>query len=250
MSSGAKALVIVPTYNERASLEATVSRLLAALPELDVLIVDDDSPDGTGVLADTIAAHVPRVHVLHRAQKRGLGAAYVAGFEWALVRDYETVIEFDADGSHQAEQLPALLEALTPETALVIGTRWMPGGAVHNWPWLRRFISRSATRYARLALRSQLRDITSGMRAYRASALRRVDFDQVSAHGYCFQIELAWLMEHSGLGVHEVPIDFIERTEGRSKMSFGIVAEALWLVTWWGLKVRFAKARLPQLASA
>lgn len=247
---GEGALVIMPTYNELASLEMTVSRLLGALPKIDVLIVDDSSPDGTGELAERLANSSTRVHVLHRSQKDGLGAAYVAGFRWALAHEYAAIVEFDADGSHQPEQLPALLAELGPQTSLVIGTRWMPGGAVHNWPKYRRFISRSATRYARVALRSQLRDITSGMRVFRASALKRVDLDAVSAHGYCFQIELAWLMEQSGLGVVEVPIDFVEREHGSSKMSIAIVIEALWLVSWWGLKVRFAKNRLPALTSA
>lgn len=247
LSDGQRTLVIVPTYNEIASLGSTVSRVLAALPLAHVLIVDDSSPDGTGALADRLASESPRVHVLHRAQKHGLGAAYIAGFEWALTRDFEVIVEFDADGSHLPEQLPALLTALTPDTSLVIGTRWMPGGAVHNWPWYRRFISRSATRYARFALRSRLRDVTSGMRAFRASALKRIDVKRVSAHGYCFQIELAWILEHGGLGVSEVPIDFVERTQGSSKMNFAIVLEALWLVSWWGVKVRFAKHRLPEL---
>lgn len=242
-NDGARTLVIVPTYNELASLELTVSRILKTLPQVNVLIVDDSSPDGTGALADRLAAESPRIHVLHRQEKQGLGAAYVAGFAWALDRDFEAIVEFDADGSHQPEQLPALLAALTPDTSVVIGTRWMPGGAVHNWPWYRRFISRSATRYARFALRSRLRDVTSGMRVFRAAALKQIDFNQVSAHGYCFQIELAWLIERSGLGVAEVPIDFVERAQGASKMSFGIVLEALWLVTWWGFKSRFAKRR-------
>lgn len=246
-SDGSHTLVIVPTYNEIASLESTLSRLLSSLPCAQVLIVDDSSPDGTGALADRLAADSPRVHVLHRREKTGLGAAYAAGFEWALTQEFEAIVEFDADGSHLPEQLPALLTALDDSTALVIGTRWIPGGAVHNWPWYRRFISRSATRYARFALRSQLHDVTSGMRAFRASALKQIDFTRVSAHGYCFQIELAWTLEHGGLGVAEVPIDFVERTQGTSKMSFAIVLEALWLVTWWGLKVRFSKHRLPQL---
>lgn len=241
--SGAGTLVILPTYNEAASLGRTVGRVLNALPSADILVVDDASPDGTGEIADSLAQNSPRIHVLHRPGKDGLGAAYQAGFEWALAREYTAVIEFDADGSHQAEQLPALLSALTPKTSLVIGTRWMPGGAVHNWPWFRRFISRSATRYARFALRSNLRDITSGMRVFQASALRDLNLSGVSAHGYCFQIELAWMVERAGLGVAEVPIDFVERTEGRSKMSLGIVLEALWLVTWWGLAVRFGGRR-------
>lgn len=231
---------MLPTYNESASLATTVERVLNALPDADVLIIDDASPDGTGALADDLCAQFASVHVLHRAAKQGLGAAYLAGFDWALERDYDVIVEFDADGSHLAEQLPRLLEALTDDTSLVIGTRWMPGGAVHNWPWTRRLISKSATRYARVALRSRLRDVTSGMRAFRASTLRDLDLEHVSAHGYGFQIELAWMVERAGLGVAEVPIDFVERAHGKSKMTLGIVLEALWLVTWWGVRSLFA----------
>jgi len=231
-------LVVLPTFNERASLESVVRRIRDALPQASILIVDDASPDGTGALADQLASHDLQFHVLHRANKEGLGRAYLAGFAWAFARDFEVIVEFDADGSHQPEQLPRLLDALTPEVSLVIGTRWMPGGAVHNWPRYRRFISRAATRFARASLRSTLRDITSGMRAFRVSALRTLNLDDLSAHGYCFQIELAWSFERNGFAVAEVPIDFVEREQGRSKMSLGVVLEALWLVTWWGVKLR------------
>ena len=236
-------LVVLPTFNERESLALVVQRIREALPAASILIVDDASPDGTGALADQLATHDHKLHVLHRAKKEGLGRAYLAGFAWAFAHNIDVIIEFDADGSHQAEQLPQLLDALTPNISLVIGTRWMPGGAVHNWPRYRRFISRAATRFARASLRSQLRDITSGMRAFRASALQTIDLAGLSAHGYCFQIELAWSFERHGFGVAEVPIDFVEREHGRSKMSLGIVAEALWLVTWWGVKMRLAPRR-------
>lgn len=234
----ASVLVILPTFNERASLEHVVLRIRDALPEASMLIVDDASPDGTGNLADELSARDARVLVLHRSKKEGLGRAYLAGFAWAFDHGFEIIVECDADGSHQTEQILRLLDALTPEISLVIGTRWMPGGSVRNWPWYRRVISRSATRFARASLRSNLRDITSGMRAFRASALKTIDLAGLSAHGYCFQIELAWSLERDGFEVAEVPIDFVEREHGRSKMSFGIVAEALWLVTWWGVKAR------------
>lgn len=235
-------IVVLPTFNERASLEAVVTRILRALPEAEILIVDDASPDGTGELADVLAVRSARVHALHREQKQGLGAAYVAGFDWALANGFSTIIECDADGSHQPEQLPALLDALTPEADLVIGTRWMPGGAVQNWPWYRRFISRAGTGFARCALRSQLRDVTSGMRAYRASTLQAVGYRDAAAHGYAFQVELAWRFERSGKAIREVPITFIEREQGRSKMTLGIVFEAFWLVTRWGWQERFGGA--------
>lgn len=239
-SSGRGALVILPTYNERTSLHAVVTRVHRALPSAHVLIVDDGSPDGTAKIADALAVD-SRVHVLHRSHKQGLGSAYLAGFRWAENRGYEVIIECDADGSHQPEQLPALLEALTDDVSLVIGTRWMPGGSVRGWPWYRRLISRAGTGFARVALRSRLRDMTSGMRAFRSSALQRLNLDDVSADGYGFQVEMAWRLERQGELVREVPIDFVERTQGSSKMSVGIVFEALWLVTVWGWTLRFAR---------
>lgn len=238
--SGRGALVILPTYNEQTSLQSVVSRIHQTLPNADILVVDDGSADGTAELADALAADV-RVQVLHRSHKQGLGSAYLAGFRWAENRGYAVIIECDADGSHQPEQLPALLEALTDDVSLVIGTRWMPGGSVRNWPWYRRLISKAGTGFARFALRSRLRDMTSGMRAFRFSALQRLNLDDVTADGYGFQVEMAWRLERQGDLVREVPIDFVERTQGRSKMSAGIVLEALWLVTVWGWKLRFGR---------
>lgn len=231
--------VVLPTYNERASLAETVQRIRRTLPDAAVLIVDDSSPDGTGLLADDRAAADAQVQVLHRTRKEGLGVAYVAGFTWALDHGFDIIVECDADGSHQPEQLTELVAALTPDVSLVIGTRWMPGGSVRNWPGYRRLISRLATSYARLLLRSTLRDVTSGFRAFRADALRTIEYRNAAAHGYCFQIELAWRTERAGLRVSEVPIEFVEREEGRSKMTLGIVLEALWLVTWWGVRSLF-----------
>jgi dolichol-phosphate mannosyltransferase len=234
----ANALVVVPTYCEAESLESVVRRLLDSDSRIDILIVDDNSPDGTGELADRIADRTPRVTVLHRPHKSGLGKAYLSGFAEAAVRGFEYVVEIDADGSHQPEQLPALLDALEAGADLAIGTRWMPGGEVHNWPLHRRLISRAGTRYARLLLRSHLRDITSGFRGYRLSTLQRLDVENAHSQGYCFQIELAWRVERAGGVIAEFPISFIEREQGQSKMSIGIVVEAMWRVTLWGIRGR------------
>lgn len=237
----ANALVIIPTYNESQSLAGVVERIRRAVPTAEILVVDDASPDGTGELADRIAAEDSSVHVLHRTAKAGLGSAYVAGFDWGLARDFDVLVEFDADGSHQPEQLPHLLAPLGKGAAMTIGTRWMPGGSVRNWPWYRRAISRTGTWFARVSLRSELRDITSGMRAFRASTLEMIHYETASAHGYGFQVELAWRAERGGLTIAQVPIDFVERAEGKSKMSISIVLEALWLVTKWGWQTRFKR---------
>jgi dolichol-phosphate mannosyltransferase len=230
-------LVIVPTYDEADNLEPWLQRLLAAVPSAHVLIVDDNSPDGTGRLADEHAAHEARVHVLHRERKQGLGAAYLAGFAWGLQRGYDVLVEMDADGSHRPEQLPRLLAAL-PHADLVLGARWVPGGSVVNWPWHRMLLSRGGNAYTRLVLGLPLHDATGGYRAYRASTLRRLDLDGVSSQGYCFQVDLAWRVVRAGCRVTEVPITFVERERGTSKMSGSIVREALWRVTAWGARHR------------
>lgn len=239
-------LVVLPTYNEVGSLADVVGRVHAAAPEADVLIVDDASPDGTGDLADRLAAADPRVRVLHRAQKLGLGSAYVAGFTHGLDAGYRWCVEMDGDGSHLPEQLPALLAAAAAGAGLVVGTRWMPSGRVLGWPAHRRWISRTGTRVARVSLRSRLRDITSGYRVLDARWLRLLDLDRIASHGYGFQVELAWTLERFGCPITEVPIDFVERRSGRSKMSLAIVFEALRRVLSWGWLMRFAPARLPR----
>lgn len=233
------AVVVIPTYNERANLAAVVARIRGAAPHLQVLIVDDNSPDGTGAIADSLAED-PCVTVLHRPGKSGLGSAYRSGFSIALTRGVDYIIEMDADGSHQPEQLPALLSALDDGAELAIGTRWMPGGVVVNWPLRRRMLSRGATLFARVMLRSRLRDITSGFRGFRATALAAVDHESLVSQGYCFQIELAWRAERAGLAITEVPITFVERVNGRSKMSVGIVTEAMRSVFVWGLAERLS----------
>lgn len=237
-----RVLVCIPTYDERETLPATVGRLRAAVPEADVLVLDDDSPDGTGLVADALAVDDPAIHVLHRQAKQGLGAAYVAGFGWALVQGYDVVVEMDADGSHQPEELPRLLAALRGAD-VVLGSRWVPGGEVRNWPYSRLLLSRGANLYTRLALGVPLGDATGGYRAYRRVVLEKIELDSVSSRGYCFQVDLVWKALRAGFRVVEVPITFVEREVGYSKMSRAIVAEALVSVTRWGIAARLRPDR-------
>ena len=234
--SGASALVIIPTFNERENLPKIVGRVREVLPEGHVLVVDDGSPDGTGQVADDMAAADPHIHVKHRTGKLGLGSAYLQGFAWGLGEGYDYLIEMDADGSHQVSELPLLLAAVADGAALAIGSRWVDGGRIVNWPRHRQAISRAGTAYARILLRSHLQDITSGFRAYSRAALESIDLDSLGAAGYVFQIELAWRIERQGLPIREVPITFIERVHGSSKMTTRIVVEALAKVTRWGLR--------------
>jgi dolichol-phosphate mannosyltransferase len=239
-----RVLVCVPTYNEKDNLEVIAGRLHAAVPDAHLLVIDDGSPDGTGELADRLAAEHDWVHVLHRTEKAGLGAAYVAGFGWAREHGYDVVVEMDADGSHAPEQLPALLSAL--ESAdLVLGSRWVEGGRVVNWPKSREVLSRGGNWWTRLALGLPLRDATGGFRAYRREVLDALPLDEISSQGYCFQVDLAWQTWRAGYRVVEVPITFVERERGESKMSRSIVVEALWRVTWWGLTSRRSADRQP-----
>ena len=230
-----RVLVCIPTYNERDNLPSVLDRVRAACPGVDVLVIDDASPDGTGELADAAAAANPQVHVLHRAEKSGLGTAYVVGFGWGLERGYDVLVEMDADGSHQPEELPRLLAAL--ESAdVVLGSRWVEGGVVNNWPRSRLWLSQGGNAYVRFALGLPLRDATGGYRAYRADVLRKLPLDEIASQGYCFQVDLVWQAWRAGFTVVEVPITFVERTLGKSKMSKAIVAEAFWRVTWWGAR--------------
>lgn len=243
---GNDVLVVLPTYNEVATLESVIEGLRAAVPGVSVLVVDDASPDGTGLLADQLASQHSHVHVLHRPAKQGLGTAYIAGFRWALGREYRWVVQMDSDGSHLPEQLPALLAAAGGGGAargadLVIGARWIPGGSVEGWPWHRRWVSRTGTRVARIALRSRLHDITSGFRVLSRDGLAQLRLDEIDSQGYAFQVETAWSVERSGLAIAEVPITFVERRAGRSKMTMGIVFEALALVVRWGLRLRLGR---------
>jgi dolichol-phosphate mannosyltransferase len=237
-----RVLVIVPTYNERDNIETIIDRVLQSVPEANVLVADDGSPDGTGKIADELAISDPRVHVLHRTEKAGLGAAYIAGFQWGLERGYDVLVEMDADGSHAPEQLPRLLAALR-QADLVLGSRWVAGGTVVNWPMSRELLSRSANIYTRVALGIPVRDATGGYRAYRRRVLESIDLADVSSQGYCFQVDLAWRAVLAGFRVVEVPITFADRERGESKMSGTIVREALWRVTQWGARHRVDQVR-------
>lgn len=233
-------LVVVPTYEEAENLPHLLRRLHAAAPEAHLLVVDDDSPDGTGEIAERAAGEHPWIHVLHRTEKAGLGAAYLAGFAWALARNYDAVLEMDADLSHHPEDVPRLLDALV-HSDVVLGSRWVPGGGVENWPAHRRLLSRGGSLYARLALGTRLRDATGGFRAYRREAMLALDLDSVASQGYVFQIELAQRALDAGLRVREIPIVFTERVRGQSKMRGGIVRESLMRLTWWGLSRRLER---------
>ncbi|MDF3302360.1 polyprenol monophosphomannose synthase [Streptomyces tropicalis] len=234
------ALVIIPTYNEAENVKAIIGRVRQAVPEAHVLVADDNSPDGTGKIADELAAEDAQVHVLHRKGKEGLGAAYLAGFRWGLERDYGVLVEMDADGSHQPEELPRLLTALKGAD-LVLGSRWVPGGRVVNWPKSREFLSRGGSTYSRLMLDVPLRDITGGYRAFRRETLEGLGLADVASQGYCFQVDLARRAVRAGFHVVEVPITFVERELGDSKMSRDIVVEALWRVTSWGVGERVTR---------
>ncbi|EFQ84020.1 glycosyltransferase, group 2 family protein [Aeromicrobium marinum DSM 15272] len=237
-------VVVVPTYNEVESLPRLLDALAVHLPQADVLVVDDNSPDGTGVVAASLARREPGIHVLHRPAKDGLGHAYRAGFAWALARDYAIVVQMDADGSHRPQDLPALVAAAEAGTDLVIGSRWVPGGGVRNWPWYRRAISRGGTRYARRMLGLPVADATAGFRAFRRLTLERIDLEAVASQGYCFQIDMTRRVLAAGMQVVELPILFVERERGRSKMSGAIVREALWRTTLWGLQRRRTPDRI------
>ncbi len=232
-----RVVVVIPTYNERDNLEWIVGRLRTAVPDADVLVVDDGSPDGTGDLADELAAADPQVSVVHRTEKAGLGAAYLHGFRVALERGYDVVGEMDADGSHQPEQLPSLLAALR-DADLVIGSRWVPGGSVVNWPLSRKVLSVGGNLYARVLLGIPLRDVTAGYRLFRRTTLEAIDLATVESAGYIFQTDLAFRTVRAGLRVVEVPIEFVERVRGESKMSRDVATESLRRITTWGLRER------------
>ncbi|MGW0615597.1 polyprenol monophosphomannose synthase [Streptomyces sp. NPDC002788] len=233
--SGDRLLVVVPTYNEADNISDITSRLRTAVPRADLLICDDNSPDGTGKIADELAEADRQVHVLHRMGKEGLGAAYLAGFRWGINRGYQVLVEMDADGSHRPEELPRLLAALDQGADLVLGSRWVAGGQVVNWPKSREWLSRGGSAYSRLLLRLPVRDVTGGYRVFRVRTLQGIGLDHVRSQGYCFQVDLLRRTVARGFTVVEVPITFVEREHGVSKMSRAIVAEALWRVTLWGL---------------
>jgi dolichol-phosphate mannosyltransferase len=237
-----RVLVVIPTYNEAENVRVIVDRVRAAVPEVEILIADDGSPDGTGAIADELAAADPQVHVLHRTTKEGLGAAYVAGFGWARDRGYDAVVEMDADGSHAPEELSTLLDTLRDSDA-VLGSRYVRGGKVVNWPFRRLLLSRGGNIYVRMVLGMPVRDATGGYRAYRMPVLDKIEVDTVLSQGYCFQVDLAWRAHKSGCRLVEVPITFAERERGQSKMSSSIVREALWRVTVWGAQAHLRSLR-------
>ncbi len=239
-----RSLVIIPTFNERENLPLILGRVREARPDADVLIVDDGSPDGTGDLADELALADPdAVYVMHRVSKDGLGAAYLAGFAWGLERGYAVVVEMDADGSHAPEQLHRLLDAIDAGADVAIGSRYVDGGAVRNWPLRRLLLSKTANTYSRLLLGVKIRDITAGYRAYRREVLEEIDLDAVDSKGYCFQIDLTWRAINNGFTIVEVPITFTERELGVSKMSGSNIREAMAKVARWGIGGRWDRAR-------
>jgi dolichol-phosphate mannosyltransferase len=238
-----RALVVIPTYNEIDSLEGVVREVLALGADLDILVVDDSSPDGTGELADRLAAAQSRVSVLHRGGKEGLGRAYLAGFDRAIAGGYPAVVELDADGSHPTASLPAMVTTLEgdPKLGVVIGSRWVPGGRVVDWSPFRQLLSRAGNVYARAMLGIPVSDSTAGFRVYRSGALQALHLADVHSRGYCFQIDMTIRMFDAGWGIRELPIEFRERRAGSSKMSKAIVAEAMSRVTIWGIQRRLGR---------
>ena len=237
-------LVVIPTYNELENLPIILDRLHKARPDVHVLVVDDGSPDGTGKLADELAAADPgRIQVMHRTEKAGLGAAYLASFAWGLAHNYSVLVEMDADGSHAPEQLYRLLDAIDAGADLAIGSRYVDGGTVRNWPWRRLVLSKTANTYARLLLGVGIHDITAGYRAYRRSVLEKIDLSAVDSKGYCFQVDLTWRAVNNGFTITEVPITFTERELGVSKMSGSNIREAMVKVARWGIGGRVNRLR-------
>jgi dolichol-phosphate mannosyltransferase len=236
-----RVIMVIPTYDEALNIEWITGRLRAAQPDVDVIIVDDNSPDGTGVIADRLAAADPRIRVLHHTEKAGLGAAYLHGFSVALEAGYDVIGEMDADGSHQPEQLHLLLAALE-RADLVIGSRWVPGGSVVNWPRSREILSRGGNLYVRLLLGSSVRDATAGFRVFRRSTLEKINLASVESAGYVFQADLAWRTQQAGLSIVEVPIEFIERVRCNSKLSGNVATESMKRITRWGLAERRRQA--------
>ncbi|WP_117212352.1 polyprenol monophosphomannose synthase [Allorhizocola rhizosphaerae] len=239
-----RVLVIIPTYNEADNVRLIVDRVRRSVPEVDVLIADDNSPDGTGRIADEMAAADSHVHVMHRAGKEGLGKAYVAGFGWARDHRYDVVVQMDADGSHAPEELPRLLDPLRAGADAVIGSRYVRGGKIMvDWPLHRLLLSRGGNFYIRVVLGMGVKDATGGYRAYRLSVLDKAELDSIQSQGYSYQVELTWRIHRSGCTIVEVPITFAEREHGASKMSGAIVKEAMWRVTVWGVQAKRSALR-------
>jgi dolichol-phosphate mannosyltransferase len=241
-AGGPSVLVIIPTYNESENIEKIVARVQEHAPQVHILVADDNSPDGTGAIADRLAGADERVKVLHRAGKEGLGKAYLAGFAWGIERGYDVLCEMDADGSHRPEDFPALMKALlTRDADLVIGSRYVRGGRTVNWPWHRALLSQGGNRWVRIVTGMRLHDATGGYRLFRRETLEKIDLSTVESAGYTFQVDLAWRTTRAGLRIVEVPIMFIERELGASKMSMNIVVEAMWRTTVWGTRYRLGR---------
>lgn len=245
MTEPALTLVMIPTYQERENIELILNRLHAAYPEAHALVVDDGSPDGTADVAEARARVDPRIHVLRRTEKKGLGAAYIAAMRWGMEHGYGVLVEMDADGSHPPETLPAMVAALDGpgRPGLVIGSRWVAGGSVVDWPKSREALSRAGNGYARLALGIDVHDATAGFRVYRSDLLARIPLHDIVSHGYCFQVDMTLRVLDAGAAIVEVPIEFREREYGESKMSRSIVVEAMLKVTQWGFERRILRRR-------
>ena len=238
-----RTLVITPTYQEAENIEQFLRQARAAVPDADILVVDDNSPDGTGAIAERVGAELGRVEVLHRPSKEGLGEAYRPAFSLGMERGYDRLVQIDADLSHDPVVIPRLLAALENGADVAVGSRYVEGGSIPHWPWFRRALSRYGNRYACFVLGIKLRDATSGYRAYRTSTLEQIDLASTRAKGYGFQIETAYRLHKLGGAVDEVPIEFTDRVRGYSKMTWGIFAEELLLVTWWGVRDRIFRRK-------
>jgi dolichol-phosphate mannosyltransferase len=238
-----RVLIVTPTYQESENIVEFLQRTRAAAPDADILVVDDNSPDGTATLADEVGAHLGHIEVLRRPRKIGIGEAVRAGFELGLNRGYDVVVQIDADLSHDPAALPTLLAEIDNGADAAIGSRYIPGGSIPHWPWYRRAVSKWGNRYATLVLRIPIRDATSGYRAFRTDTLKAADFAHTRSKGYGFQIELCYRVWQKGSHIAQVPITFTDRKRGHSKMSLGVGAEELALVTWWALQDRILKRR-------
>jgi dolichol-phosphate mannosyltransferase len=240
---GLRALVVMPTYNEADNIAEVLRRARAAAPDADLLVVDDSSPDGTADIARAMAAEVGGVDILTRPAKSGLGSAYREGFKWGRERGFDVLMEMDSDLSHDPADIPRLLKGIDEGADLVIGSRYVPGGDIPHWPWYRRALSKYANRYSAAMLRLGVHDVTAGYRAYRSDMVGRIDIDSVRADGYGFQVEMTYFVAQAGGRIVEVPIKFVDRVRGTSKMSINIVVEAMALVTWWGIRDRVLRRK-------
>jgi dolichol-phosphate mannosyltransferase len=238
-----RTLIVLPTYNEADNIAEVLRRARAAAPNAGILVVDDSSPDGTAEIAKAVGAEVGHVDILSRPRKSGLGSAYREGFKWGRERGFDVLIEMDSDFSHDPADIPRLLHGIEDGADLAIGSRYVPGGSIPHWPWHRRALSKYGNRYSAAMLRLDVRDLTAGYRAYRGEMLDRIDIDAVRAEGYGFQVEMTYFVAQAGGRIVEVPIKFVDRVRGTSKMSSTIVVEAMALVTWWGIRDRVRRRK-------